>query len=230
MMFLTDTFICTTPRNQVSEHKHIMPHLILSERGVNLCVDGKQYPDVHLALVDGKNFHSVSGEGTDCCMFLLFPFTSLYYQAVFLLNNEDIRILDSPAFSLPFLSEDACDSFLKSCLPEKEPPHMDERVLLILKNIEDGSFKDETVSGIARELNLSESRLEHLFSKETHLHLKHVLLLFKFKAAYTAVLNGTAITDAAYEAGFADSAHLAKTAKELTGISIRDFCRNTADF
>lgn len=61
------------------------------------------------------------------------------------------------------------------------------------------AFVGKSVAEIAKYMNLSESRLEHLFSEKTGIRLKHYLLLHKLRKAYKKVCEGKSITDAAYE-------------------------------
>ena len=92
--------------------------------------------------------------------------------------------------------------------------------------INDDTYSDSSVADIAKHINLSESRLEHLFSEKTGIRLKHYLLLHKLRKAYKLVCEGKSVTEAAYEGGFADSSHLAVVSKRLLGISVSDVIKN----
>lgn len=50
-----------------------------------------------------------------------------------------------------------------------------------------------------------------LFKEETGVPVRQFLLWLRLNDAVKLIINGTSYTDAAYEAGFADAAHLTRT-------------------
>jgi AraC family transcriptional regulator len=71
---------------------------------------------------------------------------------------------------------------------------------------------------VAAAVALSESRFRHLFVAETGCSFRAYLLWLRINLAIEAVMAGASWTDAAHEAGFADSAHLTRTHKKVFGI------------
>ncbi|WP_395700240.1 helix-turn-helix domain-containing protein [Aquabacterium sp.] len=71
---------------------------------------------------------------------------------------------------------------------------------------------------VATQVALSESRFRHLFVAETGNSFRAYLLWLRINLAIEAVMAGANWTAAAHEAGFADSAHLARTHKRVFGI------------
>jgi AraC-like DNA-binding protein len=71
---------------------------------------------------------------------------------------------------------------------------------------------------VAAAVALSESRFRHLFVAETGSSFRAYLLWLRINLAIQAVMSGATWTDAAHEAGFADSAHLTRTHKRMFGI------------
>lgn len=65
---------------------------------------------------------------------------------------------------------------------------------------------------------LSESRFRHLFVAQTGCSFRAYLLWLRINLAIEAVMGGASWTEAAHEAGFADSAHLTRTHKRMFGI------------
>ncbi len=102
----------------------------------------------------------------------------------------------------------------------------DERIQQIIANIVLGKWLNYSVKEIAEAVFLSESRLTHLFKEEAGVSLKSYILIRKMERAYKYVSSGGKITQAAQEAGFSSSAHLAYTCKTLTGISITDVLKH----
>ena len=66
--------------------------------------------------------------------------------------------------------------------------------------------------------NLSPSRFRHLFVQETGSTFRAYLLWLRINVAIEAAMAGASWTDAAHDAGFADSAHLSRTHKRMFGI------------
>lgn len=66
---------------------------------------------------------------------------------------------------------------------------------------------------------LSASRLRHLFVEQTGLPFKTYLLWLRLTRAVEAIAGGLALTQAAHQAGFADSAHLSRTFRRMFGVA-----------
>lgn len=77
------------------------------------------------------------------------------------------------------------------------------------------------VSGtqLAARLGVSTSRLTHLFTEQVGIPLRRYVLWLRLRIAITRVQAGDDLTDAAHGAGFADSAHLARTTREMFGLA-----------
>ncbi len=80
---------------------------------------------------------------------------------------------------------------------------------------------DEPVglSGAVAVSGLSASRLRHLFVEQTGLPFKTYLLGLRLTRAVESFAAGASLTQAAHQAGFADSAHLSRTFRRMFGIA-----------
>lgn len=74
------------------------------------------------------------------------------------------------------------------------------------------------LADVAAAVALSESRFRHLFVAQTGSSFRSYLLWLRINLAIEAVMAGASWTEAAHEAGFADSAHLTRTHKKIFGI------------
>ncbi len=76
------------------------------------------------------------------------------------------------------------------------------------------------VSGtqLAEQVGLSASRLTHLFTNQVGIPLRRYVLWLRLQTAITHVQAGDDLTVAAHGAGFADSAHLTRTTREMFGL------------
>lgn len=65
---------------------------------------------------------------------------------------------------------------------------------------------------------LSASRLRHLFVEQTGLPFRTYLLWLRLTRAVEVLARGASLTQAAHEAGFADSAHFSRTFRRMFGV------------
>ncbi|AFM20321.1 transcriptional regulator, AraC family (plasmid) [Mycolicibacterium chubuense NBB4] len=75
-----------------------------------------------------------------------------------------------------------------------------------------------SASRLAAQVGLSASRLTHLFTEQVGIPLRRYVLWSRLRIAITRVQAGDDLTAAAHGAGFADSAHLTRTTREMFGL------------
>lgn len=97
----------------------------------------------------------------------------------------------------------------------------DERVSELLRNIEKCDCCDHSISHFASQVCLSDSRLSHLFKEQTGMTLKGYISLHRMKRAFSLLLSGESITNAAMKAGFDSPSHFAATVKKMMGMPAR---------
>lgn len=100
------------------------------------------------------------------------------------------------------------------------PVHQTEthpRVAKALTYIHNAQGKELTLKQLAEEVFLSESRLSHLFKSEIGIPIQRYLLWYKVVQTAFNIGRGMSLTDAADEAGFADSAHFSRTFRAMFG-------------
>lgn len=96
----------------------------------------------------------------------------------------------------------------------------DERINQLLEILQNCNCYDHTIDGFANSVSLSSSRLSHLFREQIGVPLKSYILFHQLEKAFTALLNGTNITEAAMCAGFDSPSHFAATVKKWMGMSV----------
>ncbi|WP_252097591.1 helix-turn-helix domain-containing protein [Pseudoalteromonas sp. NBT06-2] len=104
---------------------------------------------------------------------------------------------------------------------------IDKRIQQIISQL-DECLKNDCIkpatwraSEVADQLALSQSRFLHLFSQELGISWRPYLLWRRMMCAITAILKKSSATEAAYKAGFSDSAHLSRTFKNMFGMTIK---------
>lgn len=106
-------------------------------------------------------------------------------------------------------------------------PERDPRIAALQERLRALPEKRASLGAIAAEMGLSESRLTHLFKEETGVSFRRYLLWLRLGDAMARALAGASLTDAAHAAGFADSAHLSRTCREMFGINPLSVARNS---
>lgn len=72
---------------------------------------------------------------------------------------------------------------------------------------------------VAQHINLSSSRARHLFAEQTGLPFKTYVLWLRLERAVELYAAGSSLTEAAHEAGFADSSHFSRTFRRTFGVA-----------
>jgi AraC family transcriptional regulator len=97
------------------------------------------------------------------------------------------------------------------------------RVLAVLKQ----RFPDApTTAELAEQAALSENRLIRLFGSEVGVPLRRYVLWLRVRHVVFCLAAGQNLTDAAHEAGFADSAHLTRVFRDMFGVAPSQLLRS----
>ena len=102
-------------------------------------------------------------------------------------------------------------------------PEIDPRIKEVRKILNDMPEKKTSIKALAQKVHLSESRLAHLFKQQTGTPISRYILWMRLMEAVKCVFNGDDLTTSAHQAGFADSAHLSRTYKQIFGLKPSDF-------
>lgn len=109
----------------------------------------------------------------------------------------------------------------------RRPRVLDPRIVALQEKLRALPEKRAMLGEIAAELGLSESRLTHLFKEETGVSFRRYLLWLRLGDAMARALSGAPLTEAAHASGFADSAHLSRTCREMFGINPQAVARHS---
>ena len=94
----------------------------------------------------------------------------------------------------------------------------DPRVLAAIDFIRQRVDQRVSLPEVARAANLSPERFRHLFVEETGMPLRTYVLWRRLLHVWTLLMSGETLSAAAHSAGFADSAHLSRTARAMFGL------------
>jgi len=106
-----------------------------------------------------------------------------------------------------------------SALPDAESPALpDPRVMKMIGFAAENLEETVTLPAAAAHINLSEGRARHLFAAHTGLPFKTYVLWLRIARATQLYGSGQSLTEAAHQAGFADSAHFSRTFRRTFGL------------
>lgn len=211
------------------EHIHAAPQLSLAAPGSQIvCGDSKgaavYFPSEHPHAIE-------SDSNAIVFTFLLnpvYPATrALAHQACpsrFFQPQDGIPELLQ---SLDFKPDDAerlkrvMDQLLAQLTdPTQAALPLDDRIAEVVTYIDELEEKRVAAGDLAEQIALSESRFLHLFKEEMKMTVRKYLLWRRTADAARLVVEGKSITDSAHATGFTDSAHLARTFKQMFGITL----------
>lgn len=91
------------------------------------------------------------------------------------------------------------------------------RLLAVLRAT--GVDSATSLDALATSVQLSPSRLMHVFTASMGIPLRPYLAWLRLQRAATAIVNQSSLGDAAHAAGFADAAHMSRTFRRMLGIA-----------
>jgi AraC family transcriptional regulator len=115
--------------------------------------------------------------------------------------------------------EQACRALVRELAGTAAAPEpSDTRVLAAIAHIVARIDDAPSLEEVASLVNLSPSRFRHLFVAETGMPMRTYVLWRRLLHVWSLLMRGETLTSAAHAAGFADSAHLTRTARAMFGL------------
>lgn len=99
-----------------------------------------------------------------------------------------------------------------------EPELPDPRVQNLIAQAGSRLDRPMTLAAAAKSVALSPGRARHLFVEQTGLPFRTYLLWLRLMKAVAVYAGGGSLTEAAHQAGFADSAHFSRTFRRMFGL------------
>jgi AraC-like DNA-binding protein len=104
----------------------------------------------------------------------------------------------------------------------------DARISAVMRRVRRDPAAPQRLADIAAEIELSPSRLTHLFKAVSGVPFKRFRLWSRLGSALLRVQRGQSLTSAALDAGFGSSAHFSATFREMFGIAPSQLARALA--
>ena len=234
-------FVGRFPNNVEHQH-HVLQIEIGIRRSFRLQIDGGSY-DYRAVIIAPNVPHQVEDHNQWQLMLHIDPgslaakqllrtclgnrrFKEIEFSSIKSLLPEIKTYVDCihPCGDAKRLVDDIVSALLCSPL---DPMPIDPRITAALNRLRSLPVKKISTKAIAEAICLSESRFIHLFKYQMGIPVRRYLLWLRLRDALVQVLNGMSFTHAAHHAGFSDSAHLCRTFKQMSGMTMTDYLKNS---
>ena len=221
---------------QADAHAHHAIQITLAQARPVRLQDATQagWRESHAAIVMPDQPHRFDGCGQDVALLFVEPETTVGRALIARFGRAPLSTLDDPAVRegadalLGAFAAGADDAALMrhargiidglaGPLPGAAP--VDPRVTAATEWIRQRLGERISLDQAAAVAHLSPGRFRHLFVAQTGISFRAYLLWTRVSHAVAAGLAGGSWTDAAQQAGFADSAHLSRTCRRMFGIA-----------
>ncbi len=217
-------------------HRHHAMQVTLGTRPFRIRSAGERdWLEACAAIVMPDRPHLFDGCGHAVAMVFVEPETQAGRALLARFGDRDLSLLDDPALG-------ACTIALHEAFQSRDTDAalvdaaqrvvsqlaggdahgqavVDARILAVLDRIRNAPAVPIDLATAAAIAHLSPSRFRHLFVAQTGISFRAYLLWARVGFAVTRGMAGSSWTDAAQEAGFADSAHLSRTCRRMFGIA-----------
>ncbi len=236
-----DMYVGMFPNN--AEHRH---HVLQIEIGINspfnLQINGESY-EYRAAIIAPNVPHQVDDHNNWQLMLHMDPESLAAKQLLKnYLENRQFREIDicSVKSLIPEINtyvhcihpcneaKNLFNAIMNALLDSPtDPPPTDRRIIAALNILRRLPVKKFSAREIAEAVCLSESRFTHLFKYQMGIPFRRYLLWLRLRDAVEQVFDGMSFTNAAHHAGFSDSAHLSRTFKQMSGMTLTDYLKNS---
>ena len=223
------------PGSRSELHAHHAMHFILAvdaDIGVRTSDNG-QWSRAAGVLTAPDILHAVDADGVEVILIFMDPESdagAMFRHAV----QGPMRLINSPertelmhGADPSVFVRDGADEWSQSAArilgitPSNSRRLIHPRVRKLLSLLRDGQFEGEaSLDVLAEAVGLSPSRLMHVFTESIGIPLRPYLSWLRLQRAAAAIVSGRAsLTEAAYEAGFSDAAHMSRSFKRALGVA-----------
>lgn len=214
-----------------AEHSHCVLQAFLSlDEPLVLTVNGRQV--VGKCVVVNKNVkHAFSCNDKARLSVLIEPSSGFAQELIKKIDGDCLvcnvgleRAQQKAAALLDICDEQPYSDFVREFAAalgiERATRVLDKRIAELLQILQNCDCYDHAIENFAQSVCLSSSRLSHLFREQIGVPLKSYVLFHQLERAFTALLHGKSVTDAAMLAGFDSPSHFAATVKKWMGTSV----------
>lgn len=222
---------------KTNAHSHHLLEIVLAFDEPFQITDTVNEINTNAVIIGSDIPHQFIGDNDDYHIFIFFdPETAeaALLSKVYGLSNKSMHALDAEQLKPVidglkkwFYSSDFSSAPIQSLMDELmialapyHPfhPQLDARILHTIDYIKENLDSELDIQTVANQSYLSESRFSHLFKQQIGIPLRRYILWRRIERAIRVIAGGASISEAAYDSGFADPAHLTRTFQEMFGI------------
>lgn len=219
------------PGDRSEGHQHHTIHLVIARSGTISSRVGHETTPIESAGVSTAADvpHSIDARDREVVLLFVEPESDAGARLASAMREvrrldareRDALLLDLPAApgsqELAEWSERAIDRLAGGQRPARHIHPRVRRLLRLLRELPPDA--DTSLEALAQLVDLSPSRLMHVFTESIGIPLRPYLSWLKVQRAATAIVTGTPLSAAAIEAGFADAAHMSRTFRTMFGLT-----------
>jgi AraC family transcriptional regulator len=223
------------PGRNAGEHRHLASELVLGVSGAVELVEHNAVQSCLGSFVPSQVRHSVNTANIH--IVVLWSESQSVRQASKSFTglqcvdcNLATRLAEEVTTRLTTLTPGEIDRIILAALEQPRPSevHLESRVQQTLATIAAWPFdpSGSVTLQLAGEVQLSTSRLRHLFQAQVGVSLKSYLLWKRLILTLQTSAQGASLTEAAHQFGFADSAHFSRTFRSSFGLTPSEIMRS----
>jgi AraC-like DNA-binding protein len=233
VVYLLPNFVVVLTRLALAAHQHHTWQLTISLRPITLTVEDR--PIVGRGVLIAPDVVHATPAGEHVIVSLLFePVSAIGQQltaamqpgqAYYVVADDHIDSI-APLMEMcrmdiqlpPDQLRNLCAAALDALVPTggTVQPN-DERITAALRLLQASPEETISASQVASQVALSETRFLHLFRAQLGTTFRAFLLWLRLGRALKHIWRGQSLTHAAHSSGFADSAHLSRTGRQMFG-------------
>lgn len=224
-----------TGASPVAPHAHYAIQVVAGAPSGLRVQDGRrgEWTSCAAAIVPSRTVHSIDVTGCDwTCVLFVEPETTVGRALSARLHDRRVEPLEASVVAGPLAalgdawreqrSPDAVRDVAQDLVARLTGlrPHTasDPRVLRAIEHLREHADAPPSLEQLAALVQLSPSRLRHLFVEETGMPLRSYQLWRRLLRVWEFQMQGDSLSQAAAAAGFADAAHLSRTCRTMFGL------------
>ena len=204
-------------------HSHMVAQLVICPEGtMSVSVQGDTWECSGILIPMGV-MHSIDTKGK-AVLVLLMDCTTKAAGAVSQCRTLPDAVCGKIFSEFQRIREGDSGDFIRFCLNQAGIEYAgsrihDPRILDAIRYIRCNLSEKLTCREVAEAVFLSQSRFSHLFKQQVGMTFAAYLVYQRLMYAYTQILLGKSITEAAISAGFSGSGHFADVNRRVFGLS-----------
>jgi AraC-like DNA-binding protein len=219
--FNTNEGIYLTSINEISTEMHSHPaiEILFTVNGsFSVHTAKSKVTNLSFAIIDSNCLHKIIGD-SDHLNILIIERRDKSIKEI--LSNSGIELDDGFYFESKIIDEARIEKLLNDIISSSDSKGYDLRVLRAIEFIDKSEVTYiDLITSLVDETSLSESRISHLFKKDTGVSIKKYFVWSKLKKTINSLLfENIDLYTAMILNGFYDQAHFSKSYKGMIGMN-----------